>query len=72
MNIYFFALFIFIWKVVDLTNFFLTLTQIQEKFKHWSKSFENAFQGQNYEAALTCIQRMTYYKRVNEEIVKKL
>ncbi|CAL5431873.1 unnamed protein product [Camellia sinensis] len=46
--------------------------QIQEKLKHWSESFATAFQSRKYEEAHTAIQRMTYYKRVNEEIVKKL
>ncbi|KAK9289881.1 hypothetical protein L1049_008042 [Liquidambar formosana] len=47
-------------------------SQIQEKLKLWSKSFAKAFQSQKFEEAVTCIQRMTYYERVNEEIVKKL
>ncbi|KAM7461527.1 hypothetical protein LguiA_029648 [Lonicera macranthoides] len=47
-------------------------TQMDEKLRHWSNSFANAFQRQQYEEARTCIQRMTYYQRVNEEIVKKL
>ncbi|KAM7465493.1 hypothetical protein LguiB_013055 [Lonicera macranthoides] len=46
--------------------------QMEDKLRHWSNSFANAFQRQQYEEALTCIQRMTYYQRVNEEIVKKL
>lgn len=46
--------------------------QMREKLKHWSKCFADAFQSKKYEEALTSIQRMTYYKRVNEEIVKKL
>ncbi|KAI7991145.1 hypothetical protein LOK49_LG12G02047 [Camellia lanceoleosa] len=46
--------------------------QIQEKLKHWSESFATAFRSRKYEEAHTAIQRMTYYKRVNEEIVKKL
>jgi molecular chaperone HscB len=46
--------------------------QIEEKLKQWSKSFGDAFQRQQYEEAHVCIQRMTYYQRVIEEIVKKL
>ncbi|KAA8516831.1 hypothetical protein F0562_017351 [Nyssa sinensis] len=46
--------------------------QMQDKLEQWSKSFANAFQSRKYEEALTSIQRMSYYKRVNEEIVKKL
>ncbi|XAR69849.1 hypothetical protein NMG60_11001588 [Bertholletia excelsa] len=47
-------------------------SQIKEKLAAWSKSFAQAFQSQSYEEAQTCIQRMTYYNRVNEEIIKKL
>ncbi|PSS01637.1 Iron-sulfur cluster co-chaperone protein [Actinidia chinensis var. chinensis] len=46
--------------------------QVQDKLKHWSGSFATAFQSRNFEEARTSIQKMTYYKRVNEEIVKKL
>ncbi|KAL3839394.1 hypothetical protein ACJIZ3_023985 [Penstemon smallii] len=46
--------------------------QLQEKLKYWSKSFEDAFLSKNYEDALASIRRMTYYRRANEEIVKKL
>ncbi|XP_057506773.1 iron-sulfur cluster co-chaperone protein HscB homolog isoform X6 [Actinidia eriantha] len=48
------------------------LTEMQDKLEHWSRSFATAFQSRNFEEARTSIQRMTYYKRVNEEIVKKL
>ncbi|XP_052175922.1 iron-sulfur cluster co-chaperone protein HscB homolog [Diospyros lotus] len=47
-------------------------SQMQENMKHWYKSFANAFQNQKYDEARMCIQRMTYYQRVNEEIIKKL
>lgn len=47
-------------------------TQIQEKLQHWSESFATAFRSRKYEEARASIRRMTYYKRVNEEIVKKL
>ncbi|KAL1821198.1 hypothetical protein ACET3Z_016067 [Daucus carota] len=46
--------------------------QMQQKLEVWGESFANAFQNKNYEEAQKSIQRMTYYKRVNEEIVKKL
>ncbi|XP_065856355.1 iron-sulfur cluster co-chaperone protein HscB homolog [Euphorbia lathyris] len=52
------------------------LTDIQslmrEKLQHWSNSFANAFRSQKFEEAISCIQRMTYYDRVNEEIAKRL
>ncbi|KAI7725794.1 hypothetical protein M8C21_013965 [Ambrosia artemisiifolia] len=47
-------------------------SQMEEKLRHWSKSFAYAFGGKNYDEAIKSIQRMTYYHRVNEEIVKKL
>ncbi|XP_065871311.1 iron-sulfur cluster co-chaperone protein HscB homolog isoform X2 [Euphorbia lathyris] len=46
--------------------------QMGEKLQHWSNSFANAFRSQKFEEAISCIQRMTYYDRVNEEIVKRL
>ncbi|WOG98244.1 hypothetical protein DCAR_0417585 [Daucus carota subsp. sativus] len=46
--------------------------QMQQKLRVWGESFANAFQNKNYVEAQKSIQRMTYYKRVNEEIVKKL
>ncbi|KAG5556376.1 hypothetical protein RHGRI_006842 [Rhododendron griersonianum] len=45
---------------------------IKEKFQHSSESFATAFQSRKFEEARASIRRMTYYKRVNEEIVKKL
>ncbi|KAK7268139.1 hypothetical protein RIF29_20826 [Crotalaria pallida] len=48
------------------------LSQMQEKMQNWSNAFANAFQSQNFEEAKTAIQRMTYYSRVIEEVVKKL
>ncbi|XP_019443103.1 PREDICTED: iron-sulfur cluster co-chaperone protein HscB, mitochondrial-like [Lupinus angustifolius] len=48
------------------------LSQMQEKMKNWSTTFADAFQSQNFEEAKTSIQRMTYYSRVMEEVVKKL
>nr|GMC95321.1 iron-sulfur cluster co-chaperone protein HscB, mitochondrial-like [Ipomoea batatas] len=46
--------------------------QIQEEFEEWSKSFAIAFENKDGEEAVSCIRRMTYYKRANEEIIKKL
>nr|GMC93569.1 iron-sulfur cluster co-chaperone protein HscB, mitochondrial isoform X1 [Ipomoea batatas] len=46
--------------------------QIQEEFEEWSKSFAIAFENKDCEEAVSCIRRMTYYKRANEEIIKKL
>ncbi|KAL2557084.1 iron-sulfur cluster co-chaperone protein HscB [Forsythia ovata] len=46
--------------------------QIQDKMQYWCKSFEDAFLNKKYENAIASIQRMTYYKRANEEIIKKL
>ncbi|KAL8227130.1 hypothetical protein R6Q57_016962 [Mikania cordata] len=47
-------------------------SQMEEKLKHWSNFFANAFGRKFFDEALKSIQRMTYYHRVNEEIVKKL
>ncbi|KAI3870308.1 hypothetical protein MKX03_029697 [Papaver bracteatum] len=46
--------------------------QVQENLEIWSKSFESAFNKKKFEDAVTSIQRMTYYDRINDEIVKKL
>ncbi|XP_060196600.1 iron-sulfur cluster co-chaperone protein HscB homolog [Lycium barbarum] len=46
--------------------------QIQAKFEQSSISFADALQSRKYEEALAAIRKMTYYKRANEEIVKKL
>ncbi|CAM8991099.1 unnamed protein product [Rhodiola kirilowii] len=46
--------------------------QMQEKLKHWAECFARAFQDQNFEEAKSSIHRMTYYERVNKEIVKML
>ncbi|CAM8987493.1 unnamed protein product [Rhodiola kirilowii] len=46
--------------------------QMKEKLKHWAECFARAFQDQNFEVAKSSIQRMTYYERVNKEIVKRL
>ncbi|KAL1196934.1 Iron-sulfur cluster co-chaperone -like protein [Cardamine amara subsp. amara] len=47
-------------------------SQVQEKLKQWSDSFVEAFESQRFYEAVKCIQRMTYYERACEEIVKKL
>lgn len=47
-------------------------SQMEEKLRRWSDSFANAFGSKKYDEALKSIQRMTYYHRVKEEIVKKL
>ncbi|KAF8396348.1 hypothetical protein HHK36_017965 [Tetracentron sinense] len=47
-------------------------SQIQGKFECWFESFGKALQNRKFEDAVTSIQRMTYYERANEEIVKKL
>ncbi|CAM8991102.1 unnamed protein product [Rhodiola kirilowii] len=46
--------------------------QMQEKLKHWAECFARAFQDRNFEEAKSSIHRMTYYERVNKEIVKML
>ncbi|KAK0596725.1 hypothetical protein LWI29_018441 [Acer saccharum] len=48
------------------------LSPVQEKKIQWSKSFANAFRSRKFDESLTCIWRMTYYDRVNKEIMKKL
>ncbi|KAL0374742.1 UNVERIFIED_CONTAM: Iron-sulfur cluster co-chaperone protein HscB [Sesamum radiatum] len=47
-------------------------SQLQEKLQYWSDAFDDAYVRRNYEDALASIRRMTYYRRANEEIVKKL
>nr|VDD34461.1 unnamed protein product [Brassica oleracea] len=47
-------------------------SQVQEKLKQWSDSFVEAFESHRFDEAGKCIQRMTYYERACEEIVKKL
>ncbi|KAF5185065.1 iron-sulfur cluster co-chaperone protein HscB protein [Thalictrum thalictroides] len=46
--------------------------QVQEKMEVWSKYFENAFKNRKFDDAISSTQRMTYYHRINEEIIKKL
>ncbi|XP_011046446.1 PREDICTED: iron-sulfur cluster co-chaperone protein HscB, mitochondrial [Populus euphratica] len=45
---------------------------VQEKLQNWSDYFASALRGHKFEEAKNCIRRMTYYDRVNEEIVKRL
>jgi len=62
-------------RLVDLkplSNCCVYFVQMQEKLNNWSNSFANASQCRKFEEALDSIRRMTYYERVNEEIVKKL
>ncbi|CAH2073940.1 unnamed protein product, partial [Thlaspi arvense] len=47
-------------------------SQVQDKLKQSSDSFVEAFESQRFDEAVKCIQRMTYYDRACEEIVKKL
>lgn len=57
----------------DLVNVILfVFVKVQEKLKQWSDSFGEAFESQRFDEAVKCIQRMTYYERACEEIVKKL
>lgn len=51
---------------------FVVFLKVQEKLKQWSDSFVEAFESQRFDEAVKCIQRMTYYERACEEIVKKL
>ncbi|XP_057520289.1 iron-sulfur cluster co-chaperone protein HscB homolog [Amaranthus tricolor] len=50
----------------------LIQAEVQEKMKQWSEIFAKAFRVQDTEEAVRAIHRMTYYKRANEEIVKRL
>ncbi|KAL5715302.1 hypothetical protein ACHQM5_017138 [Ranunculus cassubicifolius] len=49
-----------------------TLKQVQEKMDTWCQSFKKAFEKKKFGDAILAIQRMTYYHKINEEIVKKL
>lgn len=48
------------------------ILQMKEKLEGSSSSFANAYRSRNFDEAVTCIQKMTYYQRANEEILKKL
>lgn len=56
----------------DSTSLNQIRSQVQEKLKQWSDSFVEAFESQKFDDAVKCIQRMTYYERACEEILKKL
>ncbi|XVE75842.1 hypothetical protein DITRI_Ditri12bG0123900 [Diplodiscus trichospermus] len=47
-------------------------SQMKEKLEESGNSFANAYQRRNFDEAVACIQRMTYYQRASEEILKKL
>ncbi|MFQ6623138.1 hypothetical protein Gotur_002012 [Gossypium turneri] len=47
-------------------------SKMEEKLEESSNSFVNAYQSRNFDEAVACIQRMTYYQRASEEILKKL
>ncbi|XWS56096.1 hypothetical protein CRYUN_Cryun09bG0057100 [Craigia yunnanensis] len=47
-------------------------SQMKEKLEESYNSFANAYRSRNFDEAVTCIQRMTYYQRASEEILKKL
>ncbi|XP_008787809.2 iron-sulfur cluster co-chaperone protein HscB homolog isoform X1 [Phoenix dactylifera] len=47
-------------------------TQIERKFEAWANSFREAFKRKNFDDAINSIQRMRYYDRAIEEIIKKL
>ncbi|KAH0448517.1 hypothetical protein IEQ34_022317 [Dendrobium chrysotoxum] len=46
--------------------------QIQRKHKDWSNSFREAFNKRDFDCAISATQKMRYYERAIEEIVKKL
>lgn len=47
-------------------------SQIRGKHEEWSKSFKDAFDKRDFDSAIIATQRMRYYERAVEEIVKKL
>ncbi|KAH7657875.1 Co-chaperone Hsc20 protein [Dioscorea alata] len=47
-------------------------SQIQTKRNNWSNAFREAFEKRDFEDAITSVQRMRYYDRAIEAIVKKL
>nr|CAD1828110.1 unnamed protein product [Ananas comosus var. bracteatus] len=47
-------------------------SQVQGKLETWSNSFKQAFEKQDFDTAVASTQRMRYYERAMEEIVKKL
>ncbi|XP_073004849.1 iron-sulfur cluster co-chaperone protein HscB homolog [Typha latifolia] len=47
-------------------------SQAQKKLEAWSNSFQEAFNKQHFNSAVTSTQRMRYYEKAIEEVVKKL
>eukprot|EP01018_Ginkgo_biloba_P002376 Gb_15910 [translate_table: standard] len=47
-------------------------TQMQTKLEQCQKLFADAYKKQDFRAAVSVVQRMSYYERVIEEIIKKL
>ncbi|KAK3446938.1 hypothetical protein EUGRSUZ_A02558 [Eucalyptus grandis] len=47
-------------------------SQMEDKLRHWYNSFASSLHARKFEDAQTCVRRMKYYTRVNEEITKKL
>ncbi|XP_039143634.1 uncharacterized protein LOC120280755 [Dioscorea cayenensis subsp. rotundata] len=47
-------------------------SQIQTKHNNWSNAFREALEKRDFEDAITSVQRMRYYDRAIEAIVKKL
>jgi len=52
--------------------FFFYLFQVKKKLETWSRSFQDAFDKKDFDCAIEATQRMRYYERAVEEIVKKL
>ncbi|XP_047333475.1 iron-sulfur cluster co-chaperone protein HscB homolog [Impatiens glandulifera] len=59
-------------EALDPQSLIQIQTEVQEKLKIWTENFSKEFRKQNFEEAYTCLQRMIYYKRADEEILKKL
>jgi len=47
-------------------------SQVKKKLETWSHSFKDAFDKKDFDCAIEATQRMRYYERAVEEIVKKL
>jgi len=47
-------------------------SQVKKKLETWSHSFKDAFDKKDFDRAIEATQRMRYYERAVEEIVKKL
>lgn len=46
--------------------------QLQRKYEEWSNSFRDAFNKRDFDSAISATQRMRYFERAIEEIVKKI